>query len=178
MKICWFTGLSGAGKSTIAGIAKRRMEDAGKRVLLLDGDEIRAKFNTRLAFTRDDIIENNRFIASLCAEKLDHYDHILVAVITPFECIRKELRHKLGDNYSEIYVKVSLEEAARRDVKGLYAKAFSGQIKNFIGVDENTPYEPPLVPDLILETERETAEDCVERLIAYLRSSSRKRKMF
>ena len=135
MKIFWFTGLSGAGKTTIAKKAKDALEQEGKKVLLIDGDEMRASYPKPLGFSREDIIQNNRFIADLCKKRSSEVDYILVSVITPFRQMRCELKEIFAEQYVEIYVKASLEEVIRRDVKGLYKKALAGQISNFIGVE-------------------------------------------
>lgn len=168
MKIFWLTGLSGSGKSTIACKAKEFLEAQGRNILFLDGDEIRAGYNRKLAFSRQDIEENNRFIASLCEEKMREFDHIFVAVITPFRAIREELRKRFGRNYLEVYIKISLDEAIKRDVKGLYKKALNGEIDNFIGIAANTPYEPPDMPDLVIESGLEPVDVSVQKFIDYI----------
>ena len=174
MMIFWLTGLSGSGKSTIARKAKEELGARGKKILLLDGDDIRAGHSKKLSFSRKDIEENNRNIALLCLERMSDFDHIFVAVITPFRSIRKELRERFGDKYAEVYIKISLDEAIRRDVKGLYKKALNGEIENFIGVDRNTPYEPPENPDLIIESGREGVEASVNKFIAFIESAANK----
>ena len=168
MKIFWFTGLSGAGKSTIAKKARDILEKEGKKVLLLDGDEIRAKYSQALSFSREDIIRNNRFIAGLCKEKINEFDYIFVSVITPFLEIRSELRDSFAGQYVEIYVKASLDEVIQRDVKGLYKKALEGKISNFIGIDPKIPYEPPERPDFVIETGNQSVECSLEQFISFV----------
>jgi len=171
MRICWFTGLSGAGKTTIATKVKEILEGEGKRILLIDGDEIRAKYLKALGFSRDDIVTNNRFIAGICKERMKEFDYIFVSVITPFNEIRQELRNHFPKEYLEIYVKATLEQVVKRDVKGLYKKALEGKISNFIGVDPAVPYETPDKPDFVIETGGETVEESCVRFMSFLHSS-------
>ena len=173
MKIFWFTGLSGAGKTTIARKAKDILEQDGKKVLLIDGDEIRAQYPRVLGFSKEDIIQNNRFIADLCRERINEFDYIFVSVITPFCEIRRELRETFAGQYVEIYIKATLDDVVRRDVKGLYKKALAGQIRNFIGVDEETPYETPEKPDFVIETGMETVEVSLAQFINFIQSCNR-----
>jgi adenylylsulfate kinase len=168
MKIFWLTGLSGAGKTTIARKVKGVLEQEGKKVLLIDGDEIRAQYPRALGFSREDIIQNNRFIADLCKKRIAEFDYIFVSVITPFGEIRRELKDIFGEQYVEVYVKATLEEVIRRDVKGLYKKALAGEIRNFIGVDKENPYEPPGNPDLVIETGEQSEEASLAQLIHFI----------
>ena len=170
MKIFWFTGLSGAGKTTIARKAKDTLEQEGKRVLLIDGDEIRAQYPRALGFSKEDIIQNNRFIADLCKKRINEFDYIFVSVITPFRQIRRELKETFAEQYVEIYIKATLDEVVKRDVKGLYKKALAGQIRNFIGVDEEVPYEPPEKPDIVIETGLETEEASLVQFMNFIQS--------
>ena len=173
MKIFWFTGLSGAGKTTIARKAKDVLEQDGKKVLLIDGYEIRAEYPRALGFSREDIIQNNRFIADLCRKCISEFDYIFVSVITPFREIRRELKDFFAEQYVEIYVKATLDEVIRRDVKGLYKKAFAGEIRNFIGVDTENPYEPPENPDFVIETGIESEEASLAQFMNFTKSVKR-----
>jgi len=173
MKIFWFTGLSGSGKSTIAKNAKAALEKEGKKILMVDGDEIRAQYPRPLGFTREDIIQNNRFIAGHCQEHMAQFDYIFVSVITPFSQMREELRKTFNGQYAEIYVKASLDKVVERDVKGLYKKALEGKISNFIGVDPATPYEVPGNPDLTIDTEYLSLEKSVLYFIDFVRQKER-----
>ena len=175
MRIFWFTGLSGAGKTTIARKAKEVLEQEGKKVLLLDGDEIRSQYPRALGFSRGDILQNNRFIADLCKKRIAEFDYIFVSVITPYCEIRRELRETFAGQYAEIYVKASLEQVIQRDVKGLYKKALAGEICNFIGVDAENPYEPPENPDLIIETGIKTEEICLAHFLDFIKTVYRSR---
>ena len=167
-KVAWFTGLSGAGKTTIARRTFEILEERGKRVLSLDGDVVRATANQHLGFSPEDIRENNRLIAGLCRESLPEYDVILVPIISPFKDSRAAARVLLGNDFTEVYVHVSLEEAIRRDPKGLYQKALDGSLPGFIGVAADIPYEPPDTAEITLDTENEDVEVCAQRLVNFL----------
>lgn len=161
----WFTGLSGAGKTTVAQGVYRELKQRGCRVDVLDGDEIRTNLCRDLGFNKEDRDENIRRIG-FAASLLNRNQVIaIVAAISPYRSVREEVR-KLNKNFVEIYVKASLETCEKRDVKGLYAKARAGQIKNFTGIDD--PYEPPLYPDVVCYTEHENIQECVCKIIFYL----------
>ena len=177
MKIFWFTGLSGAGKTTIAKKAQDALKRKGKKVLLLDGDEIRAQYPKTLGFSREDIIQNNRFIADLCKKRIQEFDYIFVSVITPFREIRCELKEIFAGQYVEVYVKATLEEVIRRDVKGLYKKALTGEIHNFIGVDTQIPYESPEKPDFVIETEKESVEHSLAQFMDFIHLAAKRSKL-
>jgi bifunctional enzyme CysN/CysC len=163
-QVAWFTGLSGAGKSTIAELAAGLLRGKGKMVLVLDGDSVREKLHQHLGFTPEDI----RLITDLCQESLVDYDVILVPIISPFRESRRRARAILGDAFREVFVQVSLDEAARRDTKGLYRQAREGSLKNLIGVDSEVPYELPENPDILLNTETSSAEVCGQHLAEFL----------
>ncbi|MBZ0166157.1 MAG: adenylyl-sulfate kinase [Candidatus Omnitrophica bacterium] len=162
--VYWLTGLSGAGKSTIAAKFREKALKAGKSVRILDGDDIREKVHKHLDFTVQGITENNRLIAELCKTEVGRYDYILVSVISPFEAARQQSRKIVGDSYREVYIKASLDTVIQRDPKGLYKKALSGEINNFIGIADQVPYEVPAAPDLVLDTERDSVGQCVDIL--------------
>lgn len=167
--ILWFTGLSGSGKTTLALALKEQLENIQKRVMIVDGDVIRDKHAKKLGFSRTDIKENNERIAEYVAEIASQFDFVLVPVIAPFVEDRASTRARLGSDYYEIYVACSVEKCAERDVKGLYAKAKSGEIKNFIGIDPTTPYEVPQNPDFVVDTVLEIESKSVKRLLDWLK---------
>nr|AKQ03316.1 sulfate adenylyltransferase, sulfate adenylyltransferase [uncultured archaeon Rifle_16ft_4_minimus_37913] len=167
-KILWFTGLSGSGKTTIADKLKQKLEERGKKIKIIDGDEIRSGVHKHLDFSPEDIKKNNKLISDICLMEKEDYDFILVPIISPFKDSRLEARKILGESFIEVYVKCSMDECTKRDTKGLYAGALAGEIENFIGVAKENPYEPPENPEIIIETERESVEECVGKIIKYL----------
>ncbi len=152
-----FTGLSGAGKSTLAEAVGAKLLEAGRRVEILDGDMIRRELSKGLGFTHEDRIENLRrigFVARLLAR---HGVYALVPAIAPYREIRGELR-QCSPAFIEVYVNAPLSVCEFRDPKGLYARARSGQLEHFTGIDD--PYEPPEAPDIQCRTDLETVEAC------------------
>ena len=167
----WFTGLSGAGKSTIAEVVEAELRGRGLRVEVLDGDVVRTHLSKGLGFSKEDRDTNIRRIAFV-ADLLSRNGVVAItAAISPYREIRDEARELMGDRFVEIYVKATVEECARRDVKGLYEKAFKGEIKEFTGVSD--PYEPPLDPEITIDTEAQTVEESAARVLAYLDSRVR-----
>ena len=165
--VLWFTGLSGAGKSTIAIEVERRLVNRGKHVYRLDGDNVRDGLNSDLGFTIQDREENIRRITEVSKLFFDSGMITLVSFITPLRSMREQARNLIGEKgFAEIYVKASLETCIERDTKGLYAKAMEGKIKDFTGVSSR--YEEPDCPDLVLDTEHYTVRDCVDMLLDYL----------
>jgi bifunctional enzyme CysN/CysC len=160
----WFTGLSGSGKSTIANLLEKRLHAEGKHTYILDGDNVRHGLNRDLGFTEADRVENIRRVAEVAKLLVDAGLVVIVAFISPFRSER-EMARGLFDpgEFIEIFVDAPLEECERRDVKGLYAKARSGELINFTGID--SPYEPPLAPEIHLRTMEMLPESCVQRLI-------------
>jgi adenylyl-sulfate kinase len=164
----WFTGLSGAGKSTIAGIVESELRERGHRVEVLDGDVVRTNLSKGLGFSKEDRDTNIRRIAFV-ADLLSRNGVVAItAAISPYREIRDEARELMGARFIEIHVKASVEECARRDVKGLYEKALRGEIKEFTGVSD--PYEEPLDPELVLETEAQSPEESAAKVLALLDS--------
>jgi bifunctional enzyme CysN/CysC len=167
--ILWFTGLPASGKSSIARLVEGRLYAAGCHTYMLDGDNIRHGLTRDLGFTDADRVENIRRIGEVAKLFVDAGLIVLCAFISPFRAERQLVRELVGDGeFIEIFVDTPLEECVRRDPKGLYAKAQSGAISNFTGID--SPYEPPETPELVLRTMQETAEQLADRVVARLRA--------
>jgi bifunctional enzyme CysN/CysC len=163
----WLTGLSGAGKSTIANLIEKRLTAAGHHTYLLDGDNVRHGLNKDLGFTAQDRVENIRRVAEVARLMVDAGLIVLVSFISPFRSERRMARALFAPGeFLEVYVDTPLAEAERRDVKGLYGKARRGELKNFTGID--SPYEHPEDPEIRLETMTLSAEEAAEHVIAYL----------
>jgi adenylylsulfate kinase len=161
----WFTGLSGAGKSTLSEAIEHRLKASGQKVEVLDGDVVRTHLSKGLGFSREDRDTNIKRIAFVCG-LLTRNDVICIsAAISPYRETRQWARDHIGD-FVEVYVKCPIEVCRQRDVKGLYKLVDEGKIKGFTGVDD--PYEEPEHPELIVETDRETVEESVERIFARL----------
>jgi adenylyl-sulfate kinase len=161
----WFTGLSGAGKSTISGIIEKRLREAGARIEVLDGDVVRENLSKGLGFSKEDRDINIRRIGFVC-ELLSRNGVIaMVAAISPYRAVREEIRSRIA-NFVEVYVECPLEVVAGRDVKGLYKKAIAGEIPQFTGVSD--PYEPPLHPEVVVHSDRESPEESANRVWAKL----------
>lgn len=161
----WFTGLSGAGKSTIANLVERGLAQRGLHTFLLDGDNLRHGLNRDLGFTDEDRVENLRRVGEVARLMTDAGLIVLASFIAPFRAERASARALFPDGeFIEVFVDTPLAEAERRDVKGLYAKARSGQLPNFTGVD--SPYEPPEAAELVLDTTRHTAQALADSVIA------------
>ncbi|HEV2621964.1 MAG TPA: adenylyl-sulfate kinase [Frateuria sp.] len=163
----WFTGLSGAGKSTIANLVERRLAAQGYHTYLLDGDNLRLGLNVDLGFTAEARVENVRRVAEVAQLMVDAGLVVLVCVISPFAGEREFARGRFADGeFVEVFVDTPLAECEQRDPKGLYAKARAGQISNFTGID--SPYERPAAPELHLHAEGQRAEQLAEQVLAYL----------
>lgn len=161
----WFTGLSGSGKSTIAIALERELHKRGILCRILDGDNIRSGINNNLGFSEADRVENIRRIAEVSRLFVDTGIVTIAAFISPNNDIREMAARIIGpDDFLEVYVSTPLEECERRDVKGLYAKARKGEIKNFTGI--SAPFEAPLHPALMLDTSVLSLEESVNRLLA------------
>lgn len=167
-KVIWFTGLSGSGKTTIALALQKRLNSCGKKVFILDGDDVRSKLHKHLSFSRRDIKENNHLIAMMAKEKISEFDFILVPIISPYRDDRRAAKILLGENFLELFVDASLEECVKRDVKGLYKKALKREIDDFIGISDLNPYESPQEPDIHLNTENLSIDECVDTILKYL----------
>ncbi|MGN7867339.1 sulfate adenylyltransferase subunit CysN [Paracoccus sp. 22332] len=168
-RVVWFTGLSGSGKSTIANIVERKLHAMGKHTFLLDGDNVRHGLNRDLGFTDADRVENVRRVGEVAKLMSDAGLIVLTAFISPFRSERRMVREMMASGeFIEVYVDTPLEVAEARDVKGLYKKARSGQLKNFTGID--SPYEAPESPELVVNTATLSAEDAADRVIAAILS--------
>ena len=162
----WFTGLSGSGKSTITTHLVKELRKRGSKLEVLDGDVVRENLSKGLGFSKEDRDTNIRRIAFV-ANLLSRNDvPVITAAISPYRDIRDEARQMMGDRFVEAYVKASVETCEERDVKGLYAKARSGEIKEFTGVSD--PYEPPENPELVIDTEAQSAEESAQQILSYL----------
>jgi len=166
-RLLWFTGLSGAGKSSIANLVEKKLYALGKHSFLLDGDNVRHGLNKDLGFTDADRVENIRRIGEVAKLMTDAGLIVLTAFISPFRAERRMVREmSLPGEFIEIYVETPLEVAEQRDVKGLYKKARAGQLKHFTGID--SPYEPPEQPEIRVNTVETTAEEAADEIVAYV----------
>lgn len=166
----WFTGLSGAGKTSVAQGVKQRLERLNIKVLIIDGDNIRKQHIRYLGFSAQDIRENNRLIAQLCKEKIGQADIIFASIISPFQDSRQYARKLLNPNFYEIYFSADLSVVKRRDVKGLYAKAMRNEIENLIGFSPGSIYEIPQKPDFIVSSGEDPLEDSIKGLLDFVMS--------
>jgi bifunctional enzyme CysN/CysC len=166
-RVVWLTGLSGAGKSTIANLVEKRLHALGRHTYLLDGDNVRHGLNRNLGFTEEDRVENIRRVAEVAKLMVDAGLIVLTAFISPFRAERRLAREILDDGeFVEVFVDTPLAIAEQRDVKGLYKKARAGQLKNFTGID--SPYEAPEHPELVIDTTRMDPVQAAERIVAWL----------
>jgi adenylylsulfate kinase len=164
----WFTGLSGSGKSTIAHLVGPALDERGLVVEYLDGDTVRTHLSKGLGFSREDRDAHIERVGWVASRLTRHGGAVIVAAISPYEETRLNARAMVEafGPFVEVYVKASVDECARRDVKGLYAKAFAGEIKEFTGVSD--PYEEPASPELVLDTEEHTPEESARLVVETL----------
>lgn len=167
--VLWFTGLSGSGKSTLANAVSKTLFEQNVQCYVLDGDNIRHGLNSDLGFSAEDRTENIRRIGEVAKLFVDSGQIVLTAFISPFRQDRQLVRNKLAqDEFVEVYVRCPLETCEQRDPKGLYKKARNGEIRDFTGID--SPYEPPLSPDVVIDTDQYSIEQCVEQIMSYLKN--------
>ncbi len=167
--LVWFTGLSGSGKSTIANAFEKHLAEKNIHTYALDGDNVRKGLNKNLGFSPEDRTENIRRIAEVANLMVDAGLVVLGAFVSPYQKDREDISNIVGpENYVEIFVNTPLEECERRDVKGLYAKARAGEIKNFTGI--NAPYEAPVNPDCEIDTTSTSVEEAVEIIFEKVKS--------
>ncbi len=161
----WFTGLSGAGKTTVSKLVEEELRRRGRKVEVLDGDVVRTNLSKGLGFSKEDRDINIRRIGFVCHLLSRNGVVAIGAAISPYRAIRDENRALIGD-FVEVYCACPIEVLSDRDVKGLYKKALAGEIKNFTGVDD--PYEPPLNAEVTCPTDKETPEESARRVVAKL----------
>ena len=162
----WFTGLSGAGKTTISEIVEHELRNRFRKIEVLDGDIVRTNLSKGLGFSkadRDTNVLRIGFVADLLTR---NGVGVIVSAISPFKEVRDQVRRNVGDDFIEVFVDAPLEVCAGRDVKGLYKKAFSGEIPQFTGVSD--PYEAPVAPELHIKTDEEDAQESARKVIGYL----------
>src|SRR5437016_1071152 len=164
----WFTGLSGAGKTTIAELVRQELEVRGRKVEWLDGDEVREHLSKGLGFSKEDRDTNIDRIGWVASKLTRHGAAVIVSAISPYAEARNKARAMVEEHgaFIEVFVNASVEECARRDVKGLYEKAFRGEIKEFTGVSD--PYEPPPSAEVRIESEHEAPAESAERILTAL----------
>ncbi|MDH5381010.1 MAG: adenylyl-sulfate kinase [Cyclobacteriaceae bacterium] len=161
--VIWMVGLSGSGKSTLARALENTLHQEGLLTCLLDGDNLRTGINNNLGFSEEDRVENIRRAAEVSKLFAQNGVITICSLISPTHEIRKMTREILGDTYFEVFVECPLEVCEERDVKGLYAKARRGEIKNFTGID--SPFEDPKTPELVLKTHKFDVEECLTQLV-------------
>lgn len=165
--VFWFTGLSGAGKTTLAEAVRDQLNDEGIRASILDGDDVRNRLHKHLGFSEAEIKENNALIAGLCEEERQKVDVVLVPIISPYRESRQKARERLSPGFYEIYIKADIPVLEQRDTKGLYAKARNGEMENLIGYSDKAPYEPPEAPDLLVDTGVSHVGDALDKLLNF-----------
>jgi adenylyl-sulfate kinase len=161
----WFTGMSGAGKSTLSGLLEARLRELGAKVEVLDGDIVRQYLSKGLGFSREDRDENIRRIGFVC-ELLSRNGVIAIAAaISPYRAVREEVRARIP-NFIEVFMECPVEVLAARDVKGLYKKALAGELPQFTGISD--PYEPPLSPEITVNSSTESPDESLAKILAAL----------
>jgi adenylyl-sulfate kinase len=163
----WLTGLSGAGKSTIAEALAAELQTRGCAIEILDGDEIRKLLSKGLGFSREDRDANIARIAFVASLLVRHGAAVITGAISPYAQARAAARERIG-SFVEVYVRCTMDELIRRDTKGLYLRALSGELKRFTGISD--PYEEPESPDVTVDTDKETIEESVAKILATLES--------
>jgi adenylyl-sulfate kinase len=161
----WFTGLSGAGKTTLSTRVAEIVRERGQRVEILDGDVVRTNLSKGLGFSREDRDTNIRRIGFVANLLTRNGVAVVVAAISPYRAVRDEVRAEIG-RFVEVYVRCPVDELIRRDVKGLYARALRGEVAQFTGVSD--PYEEPINPEVVVDTDHETVDESAAKIVATL----------
>jgi adenylylsulfate kinase len=162
--IIWLTGLSGSGKTTLSNLLKEKLTKDGYTVEWYDGDRVREELKIVSDFSKEGILKNNHEIINRINKVKEEADFILISLITPYQEVRNYARKIFGKEYFEVYIKCDKNTLIERDTKGLYKKALNGEIDNLIGFSEKIPYEEPVNPDLILETNLITPEEAIRKI--------------
>ena len=163
----WFTGLPCSGKSTISLILAEIIRKERGKIEILDGDVVRTNLSKGLGFSREDRETNLKRIAFVCNLLTRNEVPVIAAAISPFENVRQWARDLIGENFIEVYARCPLEQCIERDVKGMYKKALAGEIKGFTGIDD--PFDEPVNPEIICDTDKETPEESTAKIVDYLR---------
>lgn len=169
--VLWLTGLSGSGKTTIARALEPKLKELGFKTELLDGDVVRKELSPDLGFTKEDREKHARRVVYLCKLLSRNGIISIVSLISPYREFRAYARREIGvnDNFIEVYVRCSLESCIKRDPKGLYKKALAGEIKDLTGLQD--PYEEPLEPEMMIDTEKETLDESVNKILSNIQMS-------
>jgi adenylylsulfate kinase len=165
--VIWLTGLPGSGKTTTARTLEGELRHKGLRVEVLDGDEMRRTISSELGFTKQDRETHARRVTYISQLLCRNGIIAIVALISPYRSFREYARNYIGQNFVEVWVNCSMQTCIRRDPKGLYKKAQEGKILNVTGLQD--PYEPPINPEVVLDTEKESPQDCAEKIATYLK---------
>lgn len=167
--LIWFTGLSGSGKSTIANLLEKRLYEENIHTYTLDGDNLRRGLTKELTFSKEDRNENLRRTAEVAKLFIDSGNVVIAAFISPYIETRQEIKNIVGvENYIEVFINTPLEVCEKRDIKGLYKKARTGEIKNFTGI--SSPYEKPLNPSIEIDTVNESPEEAVDKILSFIKN--------
>jgi adenylylsulfate kinase len=170
--IVWCTGLSGSGKTTICSLLTDILEKNDHAVEWYDGDRVREELKIESDFSKEGILKNNFEVINKINKVKGKVDYILISLITPFNEVREYARKTFGSNYFEVYLKCDKNTLIERDTKGLYKKALNGELDNLIGFSDKIPYEEPLSPDLLLETNLITPNDAVKKIYESLNKTN------
>ncbi len=165
--VVWLTGLPGCGKTTIARLIETELRKRREKIEVLDGDEVRQELSPKLGFSAEERNLHNRRVIYLSKLLMRNGVNVVVSLISPYRVTRAYARSQL-DRFIEVFVKASIEECIRRDPKGLYKRALAGEVKQCTGIDD--PYEDPLNPEVVVDTEQETPQECAQKILDYMKS--------
>ena len=166
--IFWFTGLSGVGKTTLANQGRKRLNTQGFEVSVIDGDDVRNRLHRHLGFSESEIKENNNLIAGLCESERELVDIVLVPIISPYVESRARARKQLSPGFFDIHLFAKVSVLEKRDTKGFYCKARNGEMENLIGYSPSAPYEPPEMPDLVIDTGVTSVDKALNELTNFI----------